>query len=59
VKDVERICYFCGGAICDDDYCPGCRVFICEYCRFIAEESEVHGDHEPEAHGIPKVKIKL
>lgn len=57
MSEEEKVCYFCGDPIRDDDdYCPGCRVFICEWCRFFAETSYIDGRHEPEDHGIPKIR---
>lgn len=55
--EVEKICYFCGGALEDPDeaYCFGCRVFICEDCML--QDEEPLGSHEPEDHGIKKRRI--
>lgn len=39
-------CYLCGEPCDEDDYCYGCRKYICSDC----DENAVMGDHEPEDH---------
>ena len=39
-------CYFCGKEVTDDDYCYGCKHYVCDEC----ESEQPSGNHNVEDH---------
>ena len=39
-------CYFCGKEVTEDDYCYGCKEYVCEECN----ETDPWGSHDVEDH---------
>jgi hypothetical protein len=45
-------CAFCGAQVGEDDYCPGCKVFVCAHCDQRPRLEEVYGvSHRRSLHG--------
>lgn len=42
----EPRCYFCGKTCTEDEYCYGCKHYVCSDC----DETGVFGDHTVEEH---------
>ena len=40
------ICYFCEKVVSEDEYCFGCRHYVCSGC----DETTIFGDHEVDEH---------
>jgi len=39
-------CYFCGTPCYEEDFCYGCRKYVCSRC----DETHPVGHHQPEEH---------
>jgi len=48
-KEITQ-CYFCGEQCTEEDYCYGCKTYICEECDSIRESP--WGNHFPEDHEV-------
>ena len=40
------ICYFCERIVTEDDYCYGCKHFVCQDC----DQTNVLGSHDVDEH---------
>lgn len=41
-------CHFCAKRVTEDDYCYGCKVFVCETCEQAGDL--ITGPHDPKLH---------
>lgn len=42
----NKVCYFCGKEVTEDDFCYGCRHYVCQEC----DEETPFGNHCVEDH---------
>jgi hypothetical protein len=40
------ICYFCEKVVTEDDYCSGCKHYVCQDCSLV----DVFGEHSVDEH---------
>ncbi len=45
-QTIEAECYFCARAVDDEDYCYGCKEYVCETC----DVAGCIGPHEAQDH---------
>ena len=45
-KNEIPVCYFCGKQVTEDDYCYGCKHFVCDDCNV----EPVLGKHDVDEH---------